>query len=52
MHRDQILDFLPSAKIREWLFFSLAKDADQIAFSLKMLELFFSNIANYVHSIN
>ena len=31
---DQILDF------SEWLFFSLAKDADQLAFSLKMLELF------------
>ena len=36
--RDKILDFLPLAKNGKWLFFSLAKDADQLAFSLKMLE--------------
>ena len=30
--RDQILDFEPLAKNSEWLFFSLAKDADQLAF--------------------
>ena len=40
--RDQILDFQPLAKNSEWLFFSLTKDADQVAFSLKM----FCNIAN------
>ena len=38
--RGQILDFKPFAENSEWLFFSLAKDADQLAFSLKMLELF------------
>ena len=36
----QILDFEPLAKNSEWLFCSLAKDADQLAFSLKILELF------------
>ena len=44
--RDQILAFQPLAKNSEWLFFSLAEDADKLAFSLKMLELFFSDIAN------
>ena len=39
--RHQILDFLPLAKNSKWLFFSLAKDADQLAISLKMLELSF-----------
>ena len=39
-NRDKILDFLPLDKNSKWLFFSLAKDADQLAFSQKMLELF------------
>ena len=38
---ERSLDFQPLAKNSKWLFFSLAKDADQLAFSLKMLELFF-----------
>ena len=45
-HQASNFGFLTSCKNSEWLFFSLAKDAGQLAFSLKKLELFFSNIAN------
>ena len=41
------MDFQPLAENSECLYFSLAKDADQLAFSMKMLGLLISsNIAN------